>query len=65
MLDSSIAFAFTDIYIKRSLVFIDSFNFMIIYNIIVGAGSLALLPYLGHRRVPVMLVQRDLGLCFC
>ena len=63
MLASSIAFAFTDIYIKRSLVFVDSFNFMIIYNIIVGAGSLALLPYLRHRRVPVILARRDLWLC--
>ena len=63
MLASSIAFAFTDIYIKRSLVFIDSFNFMIIYNIIVGAGALVLLPYLRHRRVPVILAGRDLWLC--
>ena len=63
MLASSIAFAFTDIYIKRSLIFIDSFNFMVIYNIIVGAGSLALLPYLRHRRVPVILARRDLWLC--
>lgn len=62
MLASSIAFAFTDIYIKRTLVFVDSFNFMIIYNILVGAGSLALLPYLRHRRVPVLLAGRDLWL---
>jgi drug/metabolite transporter (DMT)-like permease len=62
MVASSIAFAFTDIYIKRSLVFIDSHNFMIYYNLLVGAGSLLLLPYFKHKRVPVILKGRDLGL---
>jgi drug/metabolite transporter (DMT)-like permease len=62
MVASSIAFAFTDIYIKRSLVFIDSFNFMIYYNLLVGAGSLILLPYLRHKEVRLTLKARDLSL---
>jgi drug/metabolite transporter (DMT)-like permease len=59
MVACSSAFAFTDIYIKRSLVFIDSFNFMVYYNLLVGAGSLVLLPYLKYKEVSLILRARD------
>jgi drug/metabolite transporter (DMT)-like permease len=62
MVASSIVFAFTDIYVKRSLAFIDSYNFMIYYNLLVGAGSLSLLPYLKNKKVSVVLKGRDLWL---
>jgi hypothetical protein len=62
MVASSIAFAFTDIYIKRSLTFIDSYNFMICYNLLVGVGSLILVPYLKNRKVPVLPKGQELWL---
>jgi drug/metabolite transporter (DMT)-like permease len=62
MVACSIAFALTDIFIRRSLVFIDSYNFMIYYNFLVGVGSLILVPYLKNRKVPVLPKGRDLGL---
>ncbi len=58
----SIIFGFTDIYIKRSLVYVDSFNFMIYYNFIVGALSLCIIPYLAKKRVPLALNGMDLQL---
>jgi drug/metabolite transporter (DMT)-like permease len=54
MVACSITFAFTDIFIRRSLVFIDSYNFMIYYNFLLGAGSLLLVPYLKNKKVPVI-----------
>jgi drug/metabolite transporter (DMT)-like permease len=62
MVASSIVFAFTDIYLKRSLAFIDSYNFMIYYNLLIGAWSLSLFPYFKSRRVSVILKGRDLSL---
>lgn len=54
MVACSIAFAFTDIFIRRSLVFIDPYNFMIYYNLLLGAGSLILVPYLKNKRVAIV-----------
>jgi drug/metabolite transporter (DMT)-like permease len=62
MIACSIAFAFTDIFIRRSLVFIDSYNFMIYYNLLLGAGSLILVPYLKNKKVPVIPKGQDLWL---
>jgi len=63
MLTCCTMFAFTDIFIKRTLAFIDSFNFLVYYNAIIGALSLAVIPYLRHRRVDMSLKAGDLQLC--
>lgn len=56
----SIVFAFTDNYITRSLKYIDSYNFMIYYNLIIGIGSLAVIPYLKKKKVTLLLEGKDL-----
>jgi drug/metabolite transporter (DMT)-like permease len=61
----SVIFGFTDIYIKRSLVYLDSYNFMIYYNFIVGVLSLCVIPYIMKKRVSLMLKDLDLRLSFC
>jgi len=53
-------FAITDIYIKRSLEFIDPFNFMIYYNFIIGIGSLSIAPYLKKKKALTILPGKDL-----
>ena len=62
MVVSSIVFAFTDIYVKRSLVFIDPYNFMIYYYLLVGAGALSLFPYLKNKKVSIILDSQALWL---
>ena len=57
-----VIFGFTDIYIKRSLVYLDSYNFMIYYNFIVGVLSLCVIPYVVKRRVSLVLKGMDLQL---
>lgn len=56
----SLIFGFTDIYIKRALVFLDSYSFMVYYNFIVGLLSLCVIPYLMKRRVSLVLKGGDL-----
>jgi drug/metabolite transporter (DMT)-like permease len=56
----SLIFGFTDIYIKRALVFVDSYSFMVYYNFIVGVLSLSVIPYLIKRRESLVLKGRDL-----
>lgn len=63
MTGCSIIFGFTDIYIKRALVYLDSYNFMIYYNFFVGVLSLCVIPYIRRREVPLLLKGRDLRLC--
>ena len=60
----SIIFGFTDILIKRSLVYLDSYNFMIYYNFIVGVLSLCIIPYIRTKKVSLILKGRDLQLSF-
>jgi drug/metabolite transporter (DMT)-like permease len=60
----SIIFGFTDIYIKRSLVYLDSYNFMIYYNFTVGVLSLCVIPYILKKRVSLVLKRMDLQLSF-
>jgi drug/metabolite transporter (DMT)-like permease len=60
----SVIFGFTDIYIKRALVYLDPYNFMIYYNFIVGVLSLCVIPYLMKKRVPLILKGMDLQLGF-
>jgi drug/metabolite transporter (DMT)-like permease len=50
MILCSIVFAFTDNFITRSLKYIDSYNFMVYYNLILGIGSLAVIPFLMKRK---------------
>jgi drug/metabolite transporter (DMT)-like permease len=58
-----VIFGFTDIYIKRSLVYLDSYNFMIYYNFIVGVLSLCVIPYIRKKNVSLVLKGMDLRLC--
>ncbi|KPL06423.1 hypothetical protein AMJ86_08565 [bacterium SM23_57] len=60
----SIIFGFTDIYIKRALIYLDSYNFMIYYNFIVGVLSLCVIPYIMKKRVSLLLKGTDLHLSF-
>jgi drug/metabolite transporter (DMT)-like permease len=60
----SIVFGFTDIYIKRSLVYVDSYNFMIYYNFIVGVLSFCIVPYIMKKKVSLVLKGMDLQLSF-
>jgi drug/metabolite transporter (DMT)-like permease len=60
----SIIFGFTDIYIKRALVYLDSYNFMIYYNFVVGVLSLCVIPYIMKKRVSLILRGMDLQLSF-
>lgn len=62
MFGCSILFAFTDIYIKRSMEIIDAFNFIVYYNFIVGMGSLSIIPYLKRRNVSLVLTGQSLWL---
>jgi uncharacterized membrane protein len=58
----SVIFGFTDIYIKRSLVYLDSYNFIICYNVIIGFLSLGVIPYIMKKRVSLILKGMDLRL---
>jgi drug/metabolite transporter (DMT)-like permease len=64
MTGCSVIFGFTDIYIKRSLVYLDSYNFMIYYNFIVGVLSLCVIPYIRKKNVSLVLKGTDLQLSF-
>ena len=56
----SIVFAFTDNLITRSLKYIDSYNFMVYYNLIIGIGSLVVIPNLKKKNVTFLLPGKDL-----
>ena len=58
----SIIFGCTDIYIKRALSYVDSFNFMICYNFFVGVLSLSVIPYIRKKKVSLILKGMDLQL---
>lgn len=60
MLLCSIVFAFTDNFITRSLKYIDSYNFMVYYNLIIGIGSLAVIPYIRKKKTTLLLPGKDL-----
>jgi drug/metabolite transporter (DMT)-like permease len=60
----SIIFGFTDNFIKQALVYLDSYNFMIYYNFIVGILSLCIIPYIMKKRVSLRLKGKDLQLSF-
>jgi drug/metabolite transporter (DMT)-like permease len=64
MTGCSVIFGFTDIYIKRSLVYLDSYSFMIYYNFIVGVLSLCVIPYIRKKKVSLVLKGMDLQLSF-
>jgi len=55
MILCSITFAFTDNFISRSLHYIDPYNFLVYYNLIVGMGSLIIIPYLKAKEIPVKI----------
>jgi drug/metabolite transporter (DMT)-like permease len=64
MTSCCVIFGFTDIYIKRSLVYLDSYNFMIYYNFIVGILSFCVIPYIRQKKVSLVLKGMDLQLSF-
>jgi drug/metabolite transporter (DMT)-like permease len=64
MTGCSIIFGITDISIKRSLAYLDSYNFIIYYNVIIGALSLCIIPYIMKKRVSLALKGADLQLSF-
>ena len=61
MILCSVVFAFTDNFITRSLKYIDSYNFLVYYNLILGIGSLAIIPYIKNKKVTLRLSGKDLG----
>jgi uncharacterized membrane protein len=60
MILCSIVFAFTDNYITRSLKYIDSYNFMVYYNLIIGICALGIIPYVKKKKVTLLLPSKDL-----
>lgn len=60
-----VMFGFTDISIKRALVYLDAYNFMIFYNLAVGVLSLCVIPYLRKKKVSLVLKGTDLQLAVC
>ncbi len=59
-----IIFGITDILIKRSLAYLDSYNFMVYYNFVVGVLSLCVVPYIRKKGVSLVLRGWDLRLSF-
>ena len=64
MIVCSIVFALTDNFISRSLLTIDPYNFLVYYNLILGIGSLAVIPYLKKGGEALFLVGKDLWWSF-
>jgi uncharacterized membrane protein len=64
MTSCCVIFGFTDIYIKRTLAYLDSYNFMIYYNFIVGILSLCVIPYIRKKKASLVLKGMDLQLSF-
>jgi drug/metabolite transporter (DMT)-like permease len=62
MISCCVIFGLTDILIKRSLAYLDSYNFMIYYNFVVGVLSLCVIPYIRKRKVSLVLKGMDLQL---
>jgi drug/metabolite transporter (DMT)-like permease len=58
----SFIFGCTDIYIKRALIYVDPFNFMIYYNFFVGVLSLTVIPYIRKKKAQLVLKGMDLQL---
>jgi drug/metabolite transporter (DMT)-like permease len=56
-----VVFSFTDIFIKRSVVALDSYNFMVEYNLIVAAASLLIIPFLKVRKIRLRIPLKDAG----
>jgi drug/metabolite transporter (DMT)-like permease len=59
MLACCMVFACTDVYMKRSLVFVDVYSFTVYYNLLVAGGSLLAIPYLRMHGHSVRLPVRD------
>jgi drug/metabolite transporter (DMT)-like permease len=64
MTGCSVIFGITDISIKRSLAFLDSYNFIIYYNVIIGVLSLCIIPYIMKKKVSLVLKGADLQFSF-
>ena len=55
MLLCCVIFAFTDIFIRQSLQYLDSYNFIVQYNLIVGITSLPIVLFLKARSVSLRI----------
>ena len=60
MLTACVVFAFTDVYIRRSLAFMDPYSFMVYYNGLVGVGALLVIPHLRKRGVSLRVSAANL-----
>ncbi len=60
MLGCCVVFACTDVYIKRSLAYVDPYSFMVYYNALVALGSVLAIPYLRRRNISVRVRAGDL-----
>jgi uncharacterized membrane protein len=64
MTGCAVIFGFTDIFIKRTLLHLDPYNFMIYYNFLVGVLALSVIPSIRKKNVPLILKGKTLLLCF-
>ena len=62
MIGCSVVFAFTDIFLKRSLDYINLYNFMVYYNYFVGVGSFLIIPHLIRKKVSLVVKGSGLWL---
>jgi drug/metabolite transporter (DMT)-like permease len=60
MLAACVVFAFTDIYIKRSLAQVDPYSFMVYYNALLAVGSLLVIPKLVKGGVSLRVAPANL-----
>ncbi|HUT58574.1 MAG TPA: EamA family transporter [Phycisphaerae bacterium] len=60
MLACCVVFGLTDIYIKRSLRYVDPYSFMVYYNALVAVGSLIAIPFLWKQGVSLRVERHSL-----
>jgi drug/metabolite transporter (DMT)-like permease len=65
MTSCSFIFGLTDIAIKRSLAYLNTYNFIVYYNCICGVLSLWTIPYIMKKGGSLALKSKDLQLVFC
>lgn len=61
MLACCAVFGVTDVYIKRSLAFVDAYSFVVYYHFLVGIGSLLAIPYLRQKGIALRISRRALS----
>jgi drug/metabolite transporter (DMT)-like permease len=61
MLTCCLIFALTDIFIKRALQHVDSYNFLVYYNALVAVAVLPVIPWLRRKRAAMAIRRSDLA----